>query len=116
MALQSIFVFSSEKTENIIRGFRRPAASILGEQCNPAIALLIIFGCIIGGMLILYKHKEAEKLTGMALTVLTARAYQLAVCFTLPAEQEERYLWGGFTFIMLCSFLGGSLLSQEFFS
>lgn len=116
MALQSIFVFSSEKVENIIWGFRSLAASIFGEQCNPAIALLIIFGCIIGGMLILYKHKETEKLTGMVLTVLTAQAYQLAVCFTLPAEQEERYLWGSFTFIMLCFFWGGSLLLQEFFS
>ncbi len=115
-ALQSIFVFSSEKIKNIIWGFRRLAASIFGEQFNPVIALLIIFGCIIGGMVILYKREEKERLIGMFLTVLTAQLYQLAVCFTLPAEQEERYLWGSFTFMILCSFWGGILILQTLFS
>lgn len=115
-ALQSIFVFSSEKTENIIWGYRRLGASIFGEQINTVIALLIIFGCIIGGMLILYKRKEIGKMTGLLLTVLISQAYQFAVCFTLPAEKEERYLWGGFTFMMLCTFWGGSLVLQELFS
>ena len=102
LALKSIFVFSAEKIENIFWGFERLAASMFGEVFPVVIALLMIFGCLAGGGVILYKKKEAKKLTGFVLCVMVAQAYQLAVCFTLPDVREERYLWGSFTVMMLC--------------
>lgn len=115
MALQSIFVFSSEKIKNIFWGYKRLAASLFGENFPTIAALLLIFVCIIGGVIVLYKKKEIKKLVGIILIVFTAQAYQFVVCFTLPDAQEERYLWGGFTLMMLCMAYGGILVLQELF-
>ena len=49
----------------------------------------------------------------MALSVLAAQAYQCIVCFTMPDVWEERYLWGAFTIMALCTTWGGILLLEE---
>lgn len=115
MALQNIFVFSGEKIKNILWGYERLGASLFGERIPGAAALLILFGSIGGGAFLLYKKKEKDKLMGMLLPVLAAQAYQLAVCFTLPDAQEERYLWGSFTVMMFGMAWGGILILQELF-
>lgn len=115
LALQSLFVFSSEKVKNILWGYERLAGSIFGDQFPAAAALLIVFGCIAGGICILLKKKESKKLTCLILIVLIAQVYQFAVCFTLPDAREERYLWGSFTVMMLCMAGGGALILQELF-
>lgn len=114
-ALQSIFVFSLDKLKNILWGYERLAASIFGDAFPMAGALLILFACIAGGAVVLYKKKEIKKLVGIVLLVLAAQGYQFVVCFTLPDAQEERYLWGGFTVMMFCMVWGGILILQELF-
>ncbi len=115
-ALKSIFDFSADKLEQIGWGYKRLAASLFGESVSAAAGLLIIFGCILGGGIILYRKKEHNRLTGMILTVLTAQLYQIAVCFTMPDAWEERYLWGSFTFMMICAVWGGILVLEEIFA
>lgn len=115
MALLSIFDFSPEKIKKLLWGYERLAASIFGDAFPTAGALLILFGCIAGGAFFLYKKKESQKLVGMVLVVLIAQAYQLIVCFTLPDAWEERYLWGGFTVMMLCAAWGGIVILEELF-
>lgn len=114
-ALQSVFVFSSEKIRNILWGYERLAASVFGERFPRAAALLILWGCIAGGACILFKRKEKNRLRAMVLPVLAAQAYQLVVCFTLPDAREERYLWGSFTVMMFCMVWGGILILEELF-
>ncbi len=115
-ALHSLFDLSAVKLKQIAWGFERLSRSVFGEGFPVAAGLLIMFGCIVGGGILLYKKKEKASLTGLVLTVLTALGYQLAVCFTLPDAWEERYLWGSFTLIMLCMAWGGILLLQLGFS
>lgn len=61
-----------------------------------------MFGGIVGGVSILVKRKEFAKATGLFLTVAVTQIYQVAVCFTLPAGREERYLWGSFSLFLFC--------------
>lgn len=112
LALNSLFVFSSAKLDNIIWGYRRLAASVFGDAFPMILGLGIMFFCILGGGIVLYKKKDFRKLTGMILVVLISQAYQLVVCFTLPDQQEERYLWGVFTLMLLCMVWGAVLLLQ----
>lgn len=116
MALRSIFDFSADKLQQIIWGYRRLSGAVFGENLPAGVGLIIMFGCIIGGGIVLYRRKEQKAMAVLALTVLTAQAYQLAVCFTMPAASEERYLWGEITIMVLCMFLGGILLLQVCFS
>jgi len=116
IALKSMFVFSSEKVQNILWGYKRLVASIFGEGLPPGIGLGILFGCILGGMFVLYRRRESDRLRGLVLTCLIAQAYQFVVCFTMPDVEEERYLWGAFTVMMLCMAWGGILLVQMLFS
>ena len=115
IALESVFDFSPEKIGNILWGYRSLAASVFGEKCPVIAALTVMFGCLAGGAVILYKKREIRKLMGVILLVLVAQAYQFAVCFTLPNAQEERYLWGSSTVMMLCMAWGGVLILQEIF-
>lgn len=110
IALYSLMDFSSEKIKQIIWGYERLSRSIFGENMPVAAGLLLIFGCIIGGGILLYRKKEKKLLTGYVLTMLVAQSYQIVVCFTLPDAWEERYLWGEFTLVMLCMAWGGILL------
>lgn len=112
-ALHSLFVFSGEKFAQIAWGYKRLSASLFGDAVPAAVGLALIFGCIIGGAVLLYRKKEWKRLAGMILTVLTAQAYQWVVCFTMPDVWEERYLWGTFTIMALCMAWGGILLLQE---
>lgn len=114
-ALKSIFIFSADKIRQIGWGYERLAASLFGEGIPAALGLLAVFGCILGGMLILYKKRQWGRLAGMVLTVLTAQLYQIVVCFTMPDAWEERYLWGAFTFMMFCMVWGGILIVSELF-
>ncbi|MGN0167102.1 MAG: hypothetical protein ACI4AB_03585 [Acetatifactor sp.] len=116
MALHSVFDFSGEKLQQIGWGYQRLSASVFGEKIPAAAGLAVMFCCIAGGAVILYRKKEVKKLTGLLLTVLIAQLYQLVVCFTLPDAWEERYLWGTFTFMMLCMVWGAVLLGQFIFS
>lgn len=115
-ALHSLFDFSTTKLKQIIWGYERLSGIVFGESVPVAAGLLLMFGCIIGGGILLYKNKEKKQLTGLVLTVLIAQGYQLAVCFTMPAGWEERYLWGTFTLMMLCMVWGGILLLRFGFS
>lgn len=112
MALQSLFDFSEEKMKQIAWGYEHLSISLFGGRLPPAAGLLIIFSCIIGGGILLFRQKEYQKLAGLFLTVLTTQLYQLIVCFTMPAGSEERYLWGPFTLTVLCMAFGAILLLQ----
>ena len=111
-ALHSLFDFSTEKLQRIAWGYRRLSAAVFGETMPVAVGLIIMFGCIVGGGIMLYRRKEYKMLTGLVLTVLVAQAYQLVICFTMPDVPEERYLWGEITIMMLCMFWGGYMLLQ----
>lgn len=116
MALTSLFDFSGEKIRQITGGYEHLSLSIFGSVFPTALGLLLIFGCIIGGGILLFQKKEYRRLTALVLTVLTAQVYQFIVCFTMPAGFEERYLWGAYTIMMLCMAFGALLLLQAFFS
>lgn len=116
MALHSVFVFSAEKIQHILWGYRRLSIALFGEKIPVILGLVILFGCIVGGAVILYRQKETFKLTGLLLVVLVAQAYQLAVCFTLPDVEEERYIWGSITIMLLCMTWSAILLLQRFFA
>lgn len=116
MALTALFDFSGEKIRQIAWGYEHLSVSFFGHGFPIGAGLLLIFGCILSGGFLLYRRKEYHRLTGLALTVLTAQAYQLAVCFTMPAGSEERYLWGSYTIMMLCMAWGASLLFRACFS
>lgn len=115
-ALYSLFDFSALKLKQIVWGYERLSGAVFGEGVPVAAGLLLMFGCIIGGGILLYKNKEKKLLTGGVLTVLIAQGYQLAVCFTMPDAWEERYLWGSITLLMLCMVWGGILLLRFGFS
>lgn len=115
-ALHSVFVFNREKWENICWGYHRLVASIFGENIPTVLGLVVIFGCIACGAIILYRRNEKVKLSGLVLVTMVAQAYQLIVCFTLPDAQEERYLWGGFTLIMWCLCYSLFLLLRRLFA
>lgn len=114
LALHSVVVFSKEKLGNILWGYKRFSEVVFGEIVPVPLGLLLLGGCMIGGLVILGKKKEYGKLIGLLLTVLTAQGYQLAVCFTLPDAREERYLWGAYTILVLCACYGGYLLFDLF--
>ena len=116
MALTSLFDFSAEKIRQIAQGYEHLSLSLFGTLFPAAVGLLLIFGCILGGCILLHRKKEYRTLTGFSLTVLTAQAYQFMVCFTMPAGFEERYLWGSNTIMMLCMAWGAALLLQALFS
>lgn len=111
-ALKSLFVFTPQKRQQIAWGYERLSESLFGGAVPAAAGLLLVFGCIGGGLFLLYKKKEYKKLAVLCITVLTAQLYQLAVCFTMPDAWEERYLWGSFTLMLLCAVWGGVLLVQ----
>lgn len=113
MALHSVFVFSAEKIQHILWGYRRLSVAVFGEKIPVILGLVVMFGCIVGGAVLLYRQKETFKLTCLLLAVLVAQAYQLAVCFTLPDVEEERYIWGSITIMMLCMAWGAILLLQR---
>ena len=115
-ALHSLFDFSALKLKQIVWGYERLSSTVFGESVPVAAGLLLMFGCIIGGGILLYKNKEKKLLAELVLTVLIAQGYQLTVCFTLPDAWEERYLWGVFTLMMLCMVWGGILLLRFGFS
>ena len=115
-ALYSLFDFSASKLKQIVWGYERLSGVVFGESVPVTAGLLLMFGCIIGGGILLYKKKEKKLLTALVLTVLIAQGYQLAVCFTMPAAWEERYLWGTFTLMTFCMVWGGILLLQLCFS
>lgn len=116
MALTSLFDLSGEKIKKIAKGYELLCRSMFGAAFPVAIGLFLIFGCILCGGILLYQKKEYHILAGFVLTVLTAQAYQFAVCFTMPAGFEERYLWGSYTIMMFCMAWGAVLLLQAFFS
>lgn len=101
-ALHSIFDFSAQKLENFAWGFQRLSASVFGECVPSFIGIFLIFACIIGAAVVLFKKKEHAQTAALLLMVLVALGYQLAICFTMPDVNEERYLWGGFTIIHMC--------------
>lgn len=110
MALEALLAFSEEKADRIFWGYQRLSAVLFGERIPPIIGLPVIFGCIVGGGIVLFKRKEIRKLADMCLVVLAVQLYQIAVCFTMPAGWEERYLWGAFTIMALCMAWGGIIL------
>lgn len=101
-ALHSIFDFSAKKLENIAWGLQRLSASVFGECVSPYVGIVLIFACISGAAIVLFKKKEHKQTTALLLMTLVAIGYQLVICFTMPDVNEERYLWGGFTVIHMC--------------
>ncbi len=101
-ALHSIFVFSSEKVEDIVWGFKRLSAVFFGEKLFWVIGIAIILFGIIGAAILMMRRKEYYKVLALSFMTIIAIGYQVVVCFTMPALNEERYLWGGFTLIYMC--------------
>lgn len=116
MALEALFTFSKEKIDQICWGYRQLSVILFGGTFPAGIGLLLIFGCIAGGGLVLLRRKEGRKLADLTLVVLAAQAYQLAVCFTMPAGCEERYLWGSYTVMAMCMAWGCILLCGELYA
>lgn len=116
MALRSLVDFSGEKFGQILWGYRRLSGILFGDALPAPLGLFLLFGCIAGGGILLYRKKECEILAGLILTVVTTQLYQLVVCFTMPAGLEERYLWGEFVILGLCAAFGAALLLQACFS
>lgn len=112
-ALYSLFDFSAEKWEQILWGYQRMSVSLFGEKVPAALGLSLLFGCIGGGIFVLFRRKENLQAAGLALVVLAAQFYQLIVCFTMPDAWEERYLWCVYTIIALCGAWGGVLVLGE---
>ena len=112
-ALYSIIVFSKEKWENILWGYERLAKGVFGNGMPTVLGLGILFGCILGGGWLLVKRKEFAKATGLFLTMAVTQAYQVVVCFTLPAEREERYLWGSSSIFFFCVCYGAFVLVRS---
>lgn len=115
-ALYSLFDFSAVKLQQILWGYQRLSISVFGDNVPVAAGLFIFFICIVSGGILLYRNKKYRQLTALTLTVLIAQGYQLAVCYTIPAEWEERYLWSSFTLMMFCMVWGGILLLRFLFS
>ena len=115
-ALHSLFDFSTLKLKQIVWGYERLSGAVFGDSVPVAAGLLLMFGCIIGGGILLYKNKEKKLLTELVLIVLIAQGYQLAVCFTMPDAWEERYLWGEITLMMFCMAWDAILLLRFGFS
>ncbi len=115
MALQSLFVFSKEKIDHILWGYEHQVAAVFGDNFPTVIGLILVFGSILGGIIVLYKNKEIQQMTRLLLVFLICQVYQVIVCFTFPSAAEERYLWGSFTLVMLCMFYGIYLLVQSLF-
>lgn len=116
MALHSLFDLSAGKVGQILWGYKSLSASLFGGNVPTALGLAVIFGCILGGGILLLRKKEYQILTGLIPTVCTTQIYQLVVCFTMPAGLEERYLWGEFVILMLCAAFGAGLLFRDAFS
>lgn len=106
-ALHSIFTFSSEKLERIGWGYARLSRSMFGDAFPAALGLTLIFGCLAAGMALQYRDGRKRDFHILLLTVLISQAYQFAVCFTMPDVNEERYLWGIFTLMMMGMLWGG---------
>lgn len=115
MAMHEMVDFSTTKFDQILWGYKRLGASLFADIIPYYIGLLILILTIGAGIYILSKKKEYNKRLILVSTVLIAQAYQLAVCFVMPDVNEERYLWGGFTFMHLVAIWGGLLLLQAFF-
>lgn len=115
MAIEALLDFSEEKLDRIFWGYQSLSTVLFGEKVPPVIGLLLIFGCIAGGCIVLFKRKEIGKLTELCLVVLVVQLYQIAVCFTMPAGWEERYLWGTFTIMALCMAWGGIISFGDIF-
>lgn len=112
IALHSMFDFSPEKLRRIAWGYKRFSISVLGEKVPVLLGLVLLFGCILAAGILLWKKKEYLKFTCLVLTVAITQLYQFVVCFTMPALEEERYLWGSFSILSMCAVLGSILLLQ----
>jgi hypothetical protein len=110
MALHSMFVFSKEKIDNILWGYERQSKVVFGDTVPVFIGLIIIFGCIIGGIILLHVKKEKQKKLLLILVGLVCQLYQWIVCFTFPAAREERYLWGTYATMVWLACYGAYLL------
>lgn len=115
-ALHSLFRFSAQKAEHILFGYRRLSASVFGDGLPAWCGLLILFSCIAGGCILLYRGKDFGRLIRLVLCFLTAQAYQLIICFTFPAGAEERYLWAAFTLTLICAVSSFLLIAESAFS
>ncbi len=110
MALNSMFVFSKEKIDNILWGYERQSQVVFGDKVPVLLGLMAIFGCVIGGIIVLHAKKENKKKLLLLLVALVCQLYQWIVCFTFPAAKEERYLWGTFTIMVWLACYGAYLL------
>lgn len=115
-ALHSLFVFSREKAEQILWGYRSLSDALFGDRIPAIVGIFLLFGCLIGGGISLYRKKKYYTLSGLCLTVFASQLYQLIVCFTMPDVPEVRYLWGSFTIVMLCMAFSGYLVLQDILS
>lgn len=101
-ALHSFFQFSGDKIETIIWGYRRLVAAIFGEHFSFELGIIIIAVFVTSAIILLYRKKEWNKLSVLCFMVIISLGYQMIICFTFPAGNEERYLWGTFTLFFMC--------------
>ena len=100
-ALTSVSSISNSKFENIVWGFKTLAKSFFSS--TPAvIGLIIVFGVLAGAIYISIKTKNRKQLINLSFPIVISFLYQIAVCFTLPAAREERYIWCSNTILYLC--------------
>lgn len=114
MALNSMFVFSKEKIDNILWGYERQSQVVFGDKMPIFLGLLVLFGCVIGGIIVLHVKKEKKKAALLTAVALVCQLYQWIVCFTFPAAREERYLWGTYTIMVWLACYGAYLLLNCF--
>lgn len=110
MAMDTLFDFSKDKLAQIRWGYDHLTICIFGEGFPGWIGWVLIFGFILSGAFVLYKRREFSHMEELLLPVAVTQLYQLAVCFSMPGENVERYLWGSYTITLMAALWGGVLL------
>lgn len=112
MAMDTLFDFTKDKLGQIRWGYDHLTICIFGEGFPGWIGWLLVFGCIAGGAIVLYRKKDIACMEILLLSVAITQLYQLAVCFSMPGENVERYLWGSYTITLMAALWGGVLLAE----
>ena len=100
-ALSSLTVFSEEKIQNILWGYSTIPNYIMGA-IPVILGIIIILAVIVIALIILKNKKRSFEFICLLLTVIISNVYLIAVCFTLPAAKEFRYLWCIISLLQLC--------------
>ena len=101
-ALATLSGISREKIDNILWGYRSLSEFVFGKYLPWILGAVICFAVVIAALILLKKQKKDYPFLFLLLSLVISQLYQIAVCFTLPDQREDRYLWAGFVVFELC--------------